>query len=423
MKVLFINSIFPNQAEPNKGNFIVKNLAAYPEEVEVKVIAPLPFFLERWRRNDNAKSIYSHQGLEPGSPLSDGDSCFSSNEEAGSVHVKASNRIAERETIRTGDRTAEVFRPRFILLPRNLLRAIVPFMEYLFIRNLAKSIYARWKFELIHANFASPDGIAAALLATELKLPLVITEHQADLAGFFRIEYLKKEMLYAYYSAAKLICVSEHTASLIRQAAPRLKNLYVIPNGVDFARFTLRPKAAKPTKLIYIGYLIPHKGVQVLLEALSLLKKEGFGLQLSVVGSGSYLPELKHIRNKLDLVDEVQFLGEKSATRVAELLCEHDAMVHPSFMESFGIVLVEALAAGLPVVSTFNGGAEGIIDPSVGILVQPRDPLALAKGIKELLARWESYKPEELRAYAEQRFSIASVANQTIELYRSVLCQ
>lgn len=386
MKILFVNSIFPNPAEPNKGNFIVKNLAAYPEEVEVKVIAPLPFGLEKRRG-------------------------------------KAVNRIAERETIRAGNRAIEVIRPRFILLPRNLLRAVVPLLEFLFIRALAKRLYAEWKFELIHANFASPDGIAASLLAKELKLPLVITEHQADLAGFFTIKYLKKEMLFAYSTADKVICVSEHTASLIRKAAPQLQNLAVIPNGVDFSRFSLKAKAAQPLKIIYIGYLIPHKGVQVLLEALAILKKEGSVLQLSIVGSGSYLNELKQLRNKLELHDEVQFLGEKNAVQVAELLHEHDAMVHPSFIESFGIVLVEALAVGLPVVSTYNGGAEGIITPSVGILVKPKSAKALAEGIKALLANWESYKPDELRAYAEQRFSITSVASQTIELYRSILCQ
>ncbi len=386
MKVLFINSIFPNSVEPNKGNFIVKNLAVYPEEIEVKVIAAIPFFLEARR-------------------------------------AKQSVKIPQRETIKAGTRIIEVFHPRFILLPRNLLRALVPFFEYLFLRSLLRRIQANWKFELIHANFASPDGIAAALLSREFKLPLVITEHQADLASFLKIGYLKKEMVFAYRQAAKVICVSGHTAGIIHRTDPELKNLCVIPNGVDFSRFMLHAKQPKPQKLIYIGYLIPHKGVQVLIEALSLLKREGIGLQLSVVGSGDYLPRLRTLCSELNMESEVQFLGEKSAEQVAQLLSEHDAMVHPSFMESFGIVMVEALASGLPVVGTYNGGAEEIIDKQSGILVKPRDPLALAEGIKKLFGNWDDYSPELIRANAEACFSIHNVAKQTIAVYRSALCQ
>jgi glycosyltransferase involved in cell wall biosynthesis len=97
-------------------------------------------------------------------------------------------------------------------------------------------------------------------------------------------------------------------------------------------------------------------------------------------------------------------------------------MVHPSFMESFGIVLVEALASGIPVVSTFNGGAESFIDAETGILVKPRDSLA-GRRIKTLILNWDHYNPERIRALAEARFAIHGVAEQTIQVYRSVLCQ
>jgi len=384
MKILLVNSIFPNAVEPNKGNFILKNLAAYPREAEVSVIAPVPFLL----------------GFRRGKP---------------------GQNIPAVETLKVGERTIRVYHPRFLLLPRNLLRRVVPWLEYLLIRILAKRLLSLESFELIHANFASPDGIAAAFLSRELKIPLVITEHQANLEGFLAIGYLKKQMLAAYRQAKKVICVSEHTAGIIRKADPTVQNLSVIPNGVELSRFRVRPQAPVPTKLIYIGYLIPHKGVQVLLQALSILYKSGLELQLTVVGDGAYLPELTKLRSSLELETQVRFLGEKNAEEVAELLFQHDVMVHPSFMESFGIVLVEALAAGLPVVSTFNGGAESILTPQTGILVPPRDAQALAEGIKQLLCNWESYDPQMLRAYAEERFSLDSVVQQTLEVYRSVL--
>jgi glycosyltransferase involved in cell wall biosynthesis len=96
-------------------------------------------------------------------------------------------------------------------------------------------------------------------------------------------------------------------------------------------------------------------------------------------------------------------------------------MIHPSFIESFGIVMVEALAAGLPVLSTFNGGAEDIISSEVGMLVPINNPKALAEGIIKLFANWHSYKPQALRDYAFHKYGMSIVAGQTIAVYRDVI--
>jgi glycosyltransferase involved in cell wall biosynthesis len=386
MRILFINSIFPNPVEPNKGNFIVKNIAAYPAEAEVTVIAPVPLFLG-FRRGKKSVSI-PHQ-----------------------------------DTIRCNGRQVSVHRPRFILFPRNILRVFIPLLEYLFILPSTIHIYSSWRFDLIHANFASPDGIAATLISKKLKVPLIITEHQASLEQLLAIPYLRKQMLTAYKHASRVICVSERTKQIVLNANPRQPNLVVIPNGVDFSRFQLRTKQPKPERLIYIGYLIPHKGVHVLLSALAQLKESGITPELSIVGSGAYLAELKRHCQQLALNEQVSFLGEKNALQVAQLLSEHDAMVHPSFIESFGIVLVEAMASGLPVVTTYNGGAESIVTPETGIMVPINDATALARGIVQLYANWDSYQPEAIRAYAQSRFSISIVADKTIETYKEVLCR
>jgi len=384
MRVIFINRSFPNPVEPNRGNFVLKNICSYPLDVEVTVIAPVPLGLSSRKGKTNVP-------------------------------------VPLEETVSCGERRIRVLHPRFLLLPRNILRILVPFLEYLLIRNMVRRLAQEWKPDLLHANFASPDGIAAARLSKELKIPLVITEHQAALESFLKIGYLNLQMLTAYHRAKKVICVSEHTLKIIKKADPGLKNLVMIPNGVDFSRFMLREPSKQLKKLIYIGYLIPHKGVQVLIKALAQLKIEGIVPSLTIVGDGYYKSELQRLCASLNLNEQVTFTGEKNATQVAELLGKHDAMVHPSFMESFGIVMVEALASGLPVLSTFNGGAEGILSPETGILVKPNDSVAIAEGIKELIKRWDSYDPEILRNYALQRFSLSTVAKQTVAVYNEFL--
>ncbi|PKN72060.1 MAG: hypothetical protein CVU50_08740 [Candidatus Cloacimonetes bacterium HGW-Cloacimonetes-3] len=384
MRILFINSIFPNSIEPNKGNFIVKNIAAYPLEIDVRVVAPTPFFLNIKRKSGKISIPY-------------------------------------HEVISIGNRLVKVHRPRFILLPRNILQPFVPLFEYLFIRRTIRRISKTWNPDIIHANFASPDGVAAALIAKELHIPLLVTEHQGTLEKFLAKPILKHLMLWAYSKAKRVICVSDFSANIIRKANLKLDNICVIPNGVDFSRFQLRCKKPCPRKLIYIGYLIPDKGVHILILALALLKAKGIDFSLSIIGNGICLADLQEQSKRLDLSGSVSFLGEKSALEVAALLPQHDIMVHPSFIESFGIVMVEALAAGLPVVSTFNGGAEDIICPEVGTLVEVNNAKALAEGIELVLDNWDSYQPEAIRDYAAARFAMETVAMKTIQVYKEVL--
>jgi len=386
MRVLFYNSIFPNAVEPTKGIFIIKNLASYPSEVDVRVLAPVPWGLERWRKQTGKK-------------------------------------VPRYEELNLGQRKIIVYHPRFPLFPRNILRRFIPWWEYLCTLRTVQDIYCQWPFDMVHANFGSPDGIAAAFLTRRLHLPLIITEHQAKLAEFLTIPYLKRQYGFAYRTARKVICVSQYTASLITSTFRDVDNVKVISNGVDISRFHLREFRDYPAKLIYIGYLVQHKGIHVLLQSLALLKAEGITPHLSIVGDGEYRAELHKLVTVLKLNDQVSFMGEKTSTEVAEILPEHDLMVHPSFIESFGIVMVEALACGLPVLSTYNGGAEEIVNDNNGRLVAINNPGALADGIKEIFSNWQQFDPHQIRAQAQERFEIHILSRSICDLYQEVLCQ
>lgn len=384
IKVLFINSIFPNPVEPNKGNFVLKNIAAFPNEVDVIVIAPVPLFLSSWRGN---RAV----------------------------------RIPNKEVISLGARQITVLRPRFIVVPRNILQSLIPLLEYLMLRTTVNRLIKQWKPDIIHANFGTPDGIAAALISRETGIPLVITEHQAKLRDFLNKKLIGKQMLFAYHTAMRVICVSSFSAGIIKDFCNTLSNIVVIPNGVDFSRFSLRLAGTSPQKAIYVGYLIKHKGVHILLHAMAVLMHRGMKLELSIVGDGNEKDNLKALCRSLGIDNHVKFHGEKKADKVASLMSQHDFMIHPSFIESFGIVMVEALAAGLPVLSTYNGGAEDIITDEIGILVKPNDVEALAEGIITMMNKWASYNPAILRKIAEDRFSMDNVANRTIMLYKECL--
>ncbi|HOA29181.1 MAG TPA: glycosyltransferase [Candidatus Cloacimonadota bacterium] len=375
MRVVFINSIFPNAVEPNKGSFILKNLQHYPLDIDLEVIAPVPPFLA-WRRRKQAViplwRFEEHNG-----------------------------------------RRYRVWHPRFILLPRNILRSNVPLFEYLSILPLLWLLHRQRKIDCLHANFGLPDGIATRMLSEKLGIPYLITEHQGVIADLLAEPSLKNMLVPAYNHAHRVIAVSDSTANSLSQSGVSRDKVSVIPNGINPELFRHSERAGLMRRLLFVGNLVENKGVQILLQTLALLNDTD--LYLSIVGDGVFRPELERLTSTLGLDDQVSFIGEVAPAKLAQLYRQHDALAHPSFIESFGLVVVEAMACGLPVLATRNGGSEHIVTEKTGILVEPRDVNALAEGIRQL--RLRSWDSRLISDYAHRHYDIREVVARTIELY------
>jgi glycosyltransferase involved in cell wall biosynthesis len=124
---------------------------------------------------------------------------------------------------------------------------------------------------------------------------------------------------------------------------------------------------------------------------------------------------------ELGLAERVEFAGRKPLAELVAEIQRSTLLVLPSRAESLGMVLVEALACGTPVVATRCGGPEDIVDERVGVLVPPEDPAALAGGIEQVLDRRADFEPAALRAHALERFGIESVTARYAELYEAAL--
>jgi len=375
MRIIFVNSIFPNPVEPGKGIFIQKNLALYPKEYDIDVIAPVAFFLGFRRRKKASIPFMRHEAI--------------------------------------GDRKIRIWHPRFALFPRNILRALVPSFEYYSMLPIVWFLNRKKKVDCLHANFCIPDGVATFRLSRTLGIPYVITEHQGIVVDLMNKKYLRLMMLPAYNTAHKVIAVSERTAkSIIEAGVPRNK-VITVPNGIDPDLFWSNNERRPIKRLIYVGNLIYSKGVHVLIESISMLKEED--LSLSIVGDGIYRKKLEILVANYGLQSKINFMGTLSPLELAKELRDHDALVHPSFVESFGLVVVEAMAAGLPVLATRNGGSEEIVTPDTGILVAINDAKALADGILKL--RSEKWDRNFISFYARDNYDIAEVVKKTIAQY------
>src|SRR5262245_22038436 len=132
---------------------------------------------------------------------------------------------------------------------------------------------------------------------------------------------------------------------------------------------------------------------------------------------------MRQLASDLGLADRVNFAGKKPLNELVQLMQESALLVLPSRKESLGVVLVEALACGTPVVATRCGGPEDIVTSRAGVLVRPDDPEALAAGIELVIDRREAYNPVSLREYAFEKFSWTTIAKQHVDLYREAIAR
>jgi glycosyltransferase involved in cell wall biosynthesis len=150
-------------------------------------------------------------------------------------------------------------------------------------------------------------------------------------------------------------------------------------------------------------------------------------MRLVLVGEGHFQrytadqDDVRALAGELGLGERVEFAGRKPLGELVSEIQRSSVLVLPSRAESLGMVLVEALACGTPVVATRCGGPEDIVDERVGVLVPPEDPAALAAGIENVLDRRAEFDPAALRAHALERFGIESVIARYGELYSAAL--
>lgn len=184
------------------------------------------------------------------------------------------------------------------------------------------------------------------------------------------------------FNNADVILLSEHLYSDVHSFVPE-NRIYICPNGIpDIKNFSKQTKG-KPTqvKMLFLSNLIESKGIFVLLEACSILKKKGLAFACDFIGGEGDVStmQFKDKVNKLDLNDRVNYLGKKHGVEKEKLYAKSDIFVFPTYNETFGLVVLEAMQNALPVVATFEGALPEIVsDGTTGYIVPKKNIEALA---------------------------------------------
>ena len=252
----------------------------------------------------------------------------------------------------------------------------------------------RKKYDYVHANWLIPQGVVQSFF----KIPYILTGHGGDVASMNKgiVKYLKRR---AVRNAKTVTVVSSALKEELLEIFPQkeresiLKKLLVQPMGCDVARFgsihrkeNLWGQNGKSV-VLFVGRLAEKKGVRYLIDAVQQLD-----VLLVIVGDGPLMGKLKEQTRELGMENKVLFMGAKTHEQLPEIYASADVFAAPSVTagdkdkEGFGLVILEAMASGLPVVASRSGGITEIIRHGWnGLLTEEKDSLGLAENISMAL--------------------------------------
>jgi len=278
---------------------------------------------------------------------------------------------------------------------------------------------ARRDYDVVHAHFIFPDGLVARAASAIARRPYVVTAHGSDVPGYNpdRLHTLHALLAPAWRKlvrgAAEIVCPSRSLEALFVHQAPDAR-VSVIPNGIDPHKLVAGgPKRAR--RILVVTRMLRRKGVQFVLEA---LHGEPGDYELNVVGDGPELPALRELAAGLDV--NVRFTGwlDNASPELRELYETSSVFVFPSEAENFPVVLLEAMAAGLAIITTDATGCAEVVGDAA-ILVPPRDAGAI-KAALHLLFEDEARRRElgrAARARLEANYTWRAVAQRYVEVY------
>jgi len=278
------------------------------------------------------------------------------------------------------------------------------------------------KIDIIHAHVSYPAGYIAYLLSKEFDIPYIITEHMSPFPfpKYIKDKKIINELNISLYNASKIIAVSEDLKKDIEQYG--FKNIEVIPNFIDETRYTIGDKIQNSKfTFLTVGGMSEQKGIDTLLYAISLVQDEISSIEFRIVGDGIKLEEYKGLSKKLGIDYLVKFLGQKNRDETVKEFQNCDVFILPSRHESFGIVYIEALACGKPIVATKCGGPEFIVNSNNGLLVEIDNQEELAKAILDMHKNYKQYDKEKIREEFINKFSKCSNIVHYSNVYSEVM--
>jgi glycosyltransferase involved in cell wall biosynthesis/peptidoglycan/xylan/chitin deacetylase (PgdA/CDA1 family) len=353
MRLLFISNVFPNPLQPTRGAFNRELAGALARRHAVHVIAPVAW-ADEWR---------------------------------------ARVRMNPQRRTTLGDVSAD--HPRYYYTPK-ILRGQYGRFLWLSTRDVVRRRLESHRPDVVLAYWAHPDGEVAVRAARLAGVPAVVMVGGSDVLLLARSSDRRRRIVNVLRSADAVVAVSGHLRDRLVNFGIEPNKVHVVYRGVDSNRFTAGDRSAARRRLgippdervaVWVGRMVPVKAVDVLLEAVGVLRQRGVSLWLYLIGDGPLRHALEARVRARGLTDRCAFAGAVRHERLADWYRAADVAVLPSLSEGVPNVLREAQACGTPFVASHVGGIPEIADPATDLLVPPGDVAALALALEKITAR------------------------------------
>ena len=283
-------------------------------------------------------------------------------------------------------------------------------------------IQEQGKPDVIHVHSLLLAGPLALEIHNKYNIPYCVTEHSSTFARGLVPNWQWDKLIRVAKSSCACFAVSQALASLLEK---KLSNTEwkVLPNLLDNQFAQSKSIIKKKFQFCSVARLHENKGFDILLKAFAIVRQEKPELKLILGGDGPEKENLLKLAQTLNVEDAVTFTGALSRENVQLFMAESACFVLSSHVETFGVVVIEALSQGIPVIATKCGGPESIIVPGDGILVEVANVNALAQAMKEVVENPELYDSDSIRQRCLERFSEKAFILRVEEIYKHCIAE
>jgi len=393
MRVLLLSHMYPSSVDPVFGIFVHKQaIELVKQGCEVRVVSPVPFtppllkhLKGRWQRYSQIPREEDFEGIK-------------------------------------------VYHPRHLSFPRNILLAYSGYLYYAGAKGDIRRIYDSFPFDVIHAHVAVPDGHAAVMAGRAYGKPAVVTFHGHDVYNIPELNHACRRVVESVaQDTSRIVVVSTAFGNELREYVSG-RDFFVVSNGyspgdVSAGSSELASRYRGRRIILSVGYLIPRKAHKYVVMAVAKLLRAHPDIVYVVIGKGDEEQPLQEIVNEMGLQDAVEFIGQVPHRVVMAYLATCDIFALPSWDESFGVVYVEAMAHGRPVVACRGEGIEDVIvDGETGVLVEPKDVDSLTNALGKLLEdqAYARRLGEAGKALVNRSFTWEQSAEKLCQLYEEL---
>jgi len=269
-------------------------------------------------------------------------------------------------------------------------------------------------------------GLPCFLAKKMFGIPYIVYCHGSDVYCNWKFKKIISKLVLE--NAEAVVVVTDSMKNKIKEFGFNIKNIFTIPNGIELLEFENLSKVAVRKELkindsektiLFVGTLKTVKGIKYLIEAIKIVKEKSLKIKLLLVGDGEEKKELEKISEKLNLKENIVFVGRVDNGEIPKYMALSDIFVLPSLSEGLPVVILEAMASGLPIIATKVGGVPDIMkDGENGFLVDPKSPAQIAEKILYLLADDNARKLISLNNFKKSKdYSWDIVMENLIKVY------